>query len=121
MLTVQNALDSELYNIKHDRRKKETKLRDLESELKRLVAIDDEVRKAAVKLPNVQKWLALTGLTSFYGGLMYCVWDVYSWDVMEPITYFIGFTAVLGNSFYHTITKRVRRLDQCQIGSRPVC
>lgn len=103
---MRNALDGELYNIKHDRRKKETRLRELEAELRRLEAVDADIQKAALRLPNAQKWVALSALTSFYGGLMYCVWDVYSWDVMEPITYFIGFTAVLGNSFYHTVTKQ---------------
>lgn len=106
MLTVRNALDAELYNIKHDRRKKESQLRELESELRRLAAVEADVQKAALRLPNAQKWLALSALTSFYGGLMYCVWDVYSWDVMEPITYFIGFTAVLGNAFYYSVTKK---------------
>ncbi|KAG7390134.1 hypothetical protein PHYBOEH_007150 [Phytophthora boehmeriae] len=106
VLTLQNSLDSELYNIKHDRKVKERQLDELNSVLKKLNAVEAEVRQAALRLPNAQKWLGLTSLTTFYGALMYCVWDVYSWDVMEPITYFIGFTAVLGNSFYHTITKK---------------
>ncbi|KAF4318719.1 hypothetical protein BBO99_00007130 [Phytophthora kernoviae] len=106
VLTLQNSLDSELYNIKHDRKVKERQLDELNSALKKLNTVEAEVRQAAFRLPNAQKWLGLTGLTTFYGTLMYCVWDVYSWDVMEPITYFIGFTAVLGNSFYHTITKK---------------
>ncbi|KAF1314386.1 V-type atpase, g subunit, partial [Globisporangium splendens] len=103
---VHSALDSELSTVKQDRKVHEARLEELQSELKKLVAINAETRKAAQTLPNVQKWVVFTGLTSFYGSLMYLVWDVYSWDIMEPITYFIGFTAVLGNSFYHTITKK---------------
>ncbi|EEY58815.1 uncharacterized protein PITG_11789 [Phytophthora infestans T30-4] len=106
VLTLQNALDSELYNIKHDRRVKERQLSELNSKLKKLQQVENEVHVAARRMPNAQKWVGLTGLTGFYGALMYCVWDVYSWDVMEPITYFIGFTAVLGNSFYSSITKK---------------
>uniref|UniRef100_H3H1H1 Calcium uniporter protein C-terminal domain-containing protein n=1 Tax=Phytophthora ramorum TaxID=164328 RepID=H3H1H1_PHYRM len=106
VLTLQNSLDSELYNIKHDRKVKERQLGELKSALKKLQIVQNEVHLAARRMPNAQKWLGLTGLTGFYGALMYCVWDVYSWDVMEPITYFIGFTAVLGNSFYSTITKK---------------
>ncbi|ETI39033.1 hypothetical protein L914_14752 [Phytophthora nicotianae] len=106
VLTLQNALDSELYNIKHDRKVKERQLAELNSKLKKLQQVENEVHLAARRLPNAQKWVGLTSLTGFYGALMYCVWDVYSWDVMEPITYFIGFTAVLGNSFYSTITKK---------------
>jgi hypothetical protein len=103
---LQNALDSELYNVKHARKRQEDKLFELQSELAKATQLDVETHKIARKLPNTGKWVALTGLTSFYGSLMYLVWDVYSWDVMEPITYFIGFTAVLGNSFYHSITKK---------------
>ncbi|RLN86288.1 hypothetical protein BBJ28_00001840 [Nothophytophthora sp. Chile5] len=108
VLTLQNALDSELYNLKHDRKVKERQLEELGRALKKLQTIDNEVHLVARRMPNAQKWVALSGLTTFYGALMYCVWDVYSWDVMEPITYFIGFSAVLGNSFYYTITKKVR-------------
>lgn len=106
---LQSALDSELELIKHDRKTQEARLEELTSELKKAVAVDADTHKAAHKVPNAQKWVALSGISAFYGSLMYLVWDVYSWDVMEPITYFIGFTAVLGNSFYHTITKKVRR------------
>ncbi|CAI5742813.1 unnamed protein product [Peronospora destructor] len=106
VLTLQNALDSELYNIKHDRRVKESQLAALKSSMKKLQQVEHDVHVAAHRMPNAQKWVGLTGLTGFYGVLMYYVWDVYSWDVMEPITYFIGFTAVLGNSFYSAITKK---------------
>ena len=108
LLTLKNSLDSEMYNIKHYRRAKEREVAALMTSLTQLKQIETDVHVAARRLPNAQKWVALTGLTGFYGTLMYCVWDVYSWDVMEPITYFIGFTAVLGNSFYSTITKKVR-------------
>eukprot|EP00644_Phytophthora_capsici_P007931 jgi/Phyca11/537183/estExt2_fgenesh1_pg.C_PHYCAscaffold_770016 len=106
VLSLQNSLDSEMYNIKHDRKVKERQLAELNSSLKKLQQAENEVHLAARRMPNAQKWVGLTGLTGFYGALMYCVWDVYSWDVMEPITYFIGFTAVLGNSFYSSITKK---------------
>lgn len=105
-LMLQNALDSELYNVKHARKRQEDKLLELQSDLAKALQIDAETHKVARKIPNTGKWIALTGITSFYGSLMYLVWDVYSWDIMEPITYFIGFTAVLGNSFYHSITKK---------------
>lgn len=106
VLTLQNALDSELYNIKHDRKVKERQLAELKVAMKNLQQVEASVALAARRMPNVQKWVGLSSLTGFYGALMYCVWDVYSWDVMEPITYFIGFTAVLSSSFYHAITKK---------------
>ncbi|KAI9910116.1 hypothetical protein PsorP6_010478 [Peronosclerospora sorghi] len=118
LMTLKSSLDSTLYNIKHDRRVKERELEKLQSALKKLQQVEQDVLVAAHRLPNAQKWVGLTGLTGFYGALMYCVWDVYSWDVMEPITYFIGFTAVLGNSFYSTITKKVRDTEPGSVTSR---
>ncbi|KAI9994642.1 hypothetical protein PInf_011465 [Phytophthora infestans] len=107
VLTLQNALDSELYNIKHDRRVKERQLSELNSKLKKLQQVENEVHVAARRMPNAQKWVGLTGLTGFYGALMYC-----------PITYFIGFTAVLGNSFYSSITKKKRYADRVEMLSK---
>lgn len=105
---LQNALDSELYNIKHARKIQEQHLQELTMDWKKAVLMETETQKLARQFPNTGKWLVFTGISSFYGTLMYLVWDVYSWDVMEPITYFIGFTGILANSMYHSMTKRVR-------------
>lgn len=85
----------------------ESRAKGLTNQTRSRLQFEMEIREAALKVPNRFKWAVLTTIYGFYGSLMYCVWDVYSWDVMEPITYFIGFSAVLGNSFYHSFTKKV--------------
>lgn len=39
------------------------------------------------------------------GGLAYCVWEVYSWDVMEPFCYFLGLSVAWTSYFYFAKTK----------------
>ncbi|OQS01859.1 hypothetical protein THRCLA_05695 [Thraustotheca clavata] len=101
----QTALDPVLYNLKHERMATESRILDVQEEWRKAATIDADLRKAAKTAPNVQKFAALGFITTFYGGLAYTVWDVYSWDIMEPITYFIGFSYVVASSFYHTKTK----------------
>ncbi|ETV67929.1 hypothetical protein H257_15914 [Aphanomyces astaci] len=101
----QSALDPVLYNLKHVRLAKEAQIVQVTDEWRKLAITDTELKAVAKKTPNVKKWTGLAFIASFYTGMGYLVWDVYSWDVMEPISYFVGFTAVLGGSFYHTLTR----------------
>ncbi|RHY27100.1 hypothetical protein DYB32_007049 [Aphanomyces invadans] len=106
LAAFQSALDPVLYNLKHVRMAKESEILDVTEEWRKLAIIDTELKTAAKKAPNAKKWAGLAFIASFYTGMGYLVWDVYSWDVMEPISYFVGFSAVLGGSFYHTLTRR---------------
>ena len=60
--------------------------------------------KRSMHLTKATTFMALNAQFFF---MAYLVWDVQSWDVMEPVTYFIGLTVVVGTSLYHTITKHV--------------
>ncbi|CCI47694.1 unnamed protein product [Albugo candida] len=103
---VENALDVNMIHLHSSRVAMESRAKGLTNQTRSRLQLEMEIREAALKVPNRFKWAVLTTIYGFYGSLMYCVWDVYSWDVMEPITYFIGFSAVLGNSFYHSFTKK---------------
>nr|CCA20782.1 conserved hypothetical protein [Albugo laibachii Nc14]CCA23712.1 conserved hypothetical protein [Albugo laibachii Nc14] len=103
---VENALDVNMTHLHSSRIAMETHAKELAGQTRSRLELEVEIRETALKVPNRFKWAVLTTIYGFYGSLMYCVWDVYSWDVMEPITYFIGFSAVLGNSFYHSFTKK---------------
>ncbi|CAK4079868.1 unnamed protein product [Aphanomyces euteiches] len=100
----QSALDPVLYNLKHVRMAKEAQVLEAQEEWRKLAIIDTDLKAAARRPPNMKKWAGMAFIASFYTGMGYLVWDVYSWDVMEPISYFIGFSAVLSSSFYHTLT-----------------
>ena len=76
------------------------------AELHKYETIHQDIEDRAERILRRYKWLIFVALNAQFGGLAYLVWDVESWDVMEPITYFIGFTVVLGTSAYHSLTKR---------------
>ncbi|KAF0691212.1 Aste57867_17512 [Aphanomyces stellatus] len=101
----QSALDPVLYNLKHVRMAKEAQIQTAQEEWRKVAITDTDLKLAARRVPNLKKWGAAAFIASFYTGMGYLVWDVYSWDVMEPISYFVGFSAVLGGSFYHTMTR----------------
>jgi len=50
---------------------------------------------------NRLMWAGLAGLCAEWGLMMRLTWYEYSWDVMEPIAYFLSFaTGILGYMFY---------------------
>ena len=99
-LDIQNTLVTTL------RREKESELRALEAQLSKALAIEAEITKKAEKLLLKYKWLVFLGLNAQFGGMAYLVWDVLSWDVVEPLTYFMGLSAAIGVSLYHSMTRK---------------
>lgn len=85
LLGQSQELHDRIQNLQNDERKV---TQNIESQLRRLT------------------WLGFAGLNAQFGGLAYLVWDVHSWDVMEPITFFIGFAYAIGASVYFSMTKQ---------------
>ncbi|CAM9453447.1 unnamed protein product, partial [Laminaria digitata] len=55
----------------------------------RLESIKDTLIAKAHRTVTLKKGAVLAFMTAQFGTLAYCVYEVYSWDVMEPATYFL--------------------------------
>ena len=65
------------------------------------------MEKVAEKRTIVLKWLGLGLMAVQFGVLARLTWWEYSWDVMEPVTYFVGYGTAIAMFAYYVVTKQV--------------
>lgn len=52
-------------------------------------------------------WLGLGMMSIQVGVMAHLTWFAYSWDIVEPISYFVSYSAVIGVYAYFVLTRKV--------------
>lgn len=81
---------------------------DNQSHLLPAVQVKAQLSHTAESHSSRALWVGLALLSVQGGALAWLTWWVYSWDVMEPVTYFITYATSMGAFAYYVLTKQVR-------------
>ncbi|XP_026215417.1 calcium uniporter regulatory subunit MCUb, mitochondrial-like [Anabas testudineus] len=82
------------------------KLDHLKQELSPLEKMKAQLCRTAEFKASRVLWTGLAFLSVQGGALAWLTWWVYSWDVMEPVTYFITYSTSIGVFSYYVLTKQ---------------
>ncbi|XP_063074396.1 calcium uniporter protein, mitochondrial-like [Engraulis encrasicolus] len=82
------------------------KLDGLKQELTPMEKLKAQLVKRAENSSSRAIWGGLALLSVQGGALAWLTWWVYSWDVMEPVTYFITYSTSIGIFAYYVLTKQ---------------
>jgi len=80
-------------------------LEDLKKELKPLEDQKQELEHFAEKRTSFMSWAGLGLMSIQFGVLARLTWWEYSWDIMEPVTYFVTYGTAVGAYAYFVLTK----------------
>ncbi|CAF0956709.1 unnamed protein product [Brachionus calyciflorus] len=83
-----------------------TEMEKLKVELAPMEKLRLELEQKAKRHTNRMIWLGL-GLMSIQAGVLArLTWFDYSWDIVEPISYFVSYSAVIGVYAYYVLTRK---------------
>lgn len=82
------------------------KLDNLKQELTPLEKMKQQLSNTAQFHTSRVVWTGMALLSVQGGALAWLTWWVYSWDVMEPVTYFITYATSIGVFAYYVLTKQ---------------
>lgn len=82
------------------------KLDSLKQELSPLEKMKAGLSRKAEFHTSKALWIGMALLSVQGGALGWLTWWVYSWDVMEPVTYFITYATSMGVFAYYVLTKQ---------------
>ncbi|KPP74151.1 calcium uniporter regulatory subunit MCUb, mitochondrial-like [Scleropages formosus] len=109
MKTLVHMLYAAMHLPPHQLRKEKELLQRLDflrQELTPLEKAKDEVvQRAELKTTRVL-WTGLALMSVQTGALAWLTWWVYSWDIMEPVTYFLTYSTSIGIFAYYILTKQ---------------
>ncbi|XP_025087718.1 calcium uniporter protein, mitochondrial-like [Pomacea canaliculata] len=82
------------------------RLEDLNTQIAPLEQIKQRIEVKASKTTNHLSWLGLGLMGLQFGILARLTWWEYSWDIMEPVTYFVTYGTSMAMFAYYLLTKQ---------------
>uniref|UniRef100_A0AAG5DGK6 Calcium uniporter protein n=2 Tax=Anopheles atroparvus TaxID=41427 RepID=A0AAG5DGK6_ANOAO len=90
----------------HKERELNGKLEELNVKLGPLEEKKSELDQIAARKTNVLTWVGLGLMSVQFGVLARLTWWEYSWDIMEPVTYFVTYGTAMAAYAYFVLTKQ---------------
>ncbi|CAF3976227.1 unnamed protein product, partial [Rotaria magnacalcarata] len=78
---------------------------DLSVQLEPLEKVKDKLADICQRYTSRCIWYGLGAMSFQVGILAELTWDVYSWDIVEPISYFIAFGTAMSVYAFHLMTR----------------
>nr|XP_043901983.1 calcium uniporter protein, mitochondrial isoform X2 [Solea senegalensis] len=82
------------------------RLEDLNSQLRPLEKVRAELSKKAERRTTWVLWGGMAYMATQFGVLARLTWWEYSWDIMEPVTYFITYGTAMAMYAYFVLTRQ---------------
>ncbi|XP_039293368.1 calcium uniporter protein, mitochondrial isoform X1 [Nilaparvata lugens] len=99
------ALNVEEHQIKKER-ELVTQLESLKVSLEPLEKKRQSLEAVAIRRTTVLTWFGLSLMSVQFGILARLTWWEYSWDIMEPVTYFVTYGTAMAAYAYFVLTKQ---------------
>ncbi|CAG9132795.1 unnamed protein product [Plutella xylostella] len=100
----------EALNVRENQVKKERELRaqleKITTELEPLEQKRQSLEVDATRRTSVLTWVGLSLMGVQFGVLARLTWWEYSWDIMEPVTYFVTYGTAMATYAYFVLTKQ---------------
>lgn len=75
----------------------------------------EELSKKAERRTTWVLWGGMAYMSTQFGILARLTWWEYSWDIMEPVTYFITYGTAMAMYAYFVLTRQVRHQETQQM------
>ncbi|XP_043535066.1 calcium uniporter protein, mitochondrial isoform X3 [Chiloscyllium plagiosum] len=90
----------------HKERELQKRVEELHAQIEPLEKIKSELARKAEKRSSWVLWGGMAFMATQFGILARLTWWEYSWDIMEPVTYFITYGSAMAMYAYFVITRQ---------------